>query len=89
MIKKESEIFGLLFLRYGATISRCPLLNILDSSKKIPVAVLEFVYFKGYLADGQKKDETFICNQFLNHMSEIFPGKELKDIFMFDGDSNV
>ena len=56
MIKKEAEIFGLLFLGDGATISRCPLLNILDSAKNIPVAVLEIVYFQGYLDDGNKKD---------------------------------
>ena len=31
LIKKESDIFGLLFLEDGATISRVPLLNILVS----------------------------------------------------------
>ena len=41
MIKKEAEIFGLLFLGDGATISRCLFLNILDFSKNIPVDVLE------------------------------------------------
>ena len=30
MIKKEAEIFGLLFLGDVASISRCPLLNIMD-----------------------------------------------------------
>ena len=40
MIKKEAEIFGLLFLGDSATISRCPSLNILDSAKNIPVDVL-------------------------------------------------
>ena len=43
MIKKEAEIFGLLFLGYGATISRCPLLNIMASAKNTPVAVLKIV----------------------------------------------
>ena len=43
MIKKEADIFGLLFLGDGATISRCPLLNILDFAKNIKVAVLEIV----------------------------------------------
>ena len=57
MIKKEAEIFGLLFLGYGATISRCPLLNILASAKNIPVDVLEIVDFQGYLTDGNKKTE--------------------------------
>ena len=33
LIKKDSEIFGLLFLGDGATISRVPLLNILVSGK--------------------------------------------------------
>ena len=40
IIKKEAEIFGLLVLGDGATISRCPLLNILAYDKNIPVAVL-------------------------------------------------
>ena len=37
MIKKEAEIFELLFLVDGATISRCPLLNIMNSGKTILV----------------------------------------------------
>ena len=40
LIEKESDIFGLLFLGDGATISRVPLLNILVSWKKLSVAVL-------------------------------------------------
>ena len=51
LIKKESEIFGLLFLGNGATISRIPLLNILVSGKNLPVAVLELVDCQGHLAD--------------------------------------
>ena len=35
LIEKESNIFGLLFLRYGSTITRVPLLNILVSGKII------------------------------------------------------
>ena len=89
MIKKEAEIFGLLFLGDGATISRCPLLNILVSAKKIPVTVLEIVDCQGHLADGNKRYGNFICNQFLNHMKEIDPEKKLSDIVMFDGASNV
>ena len=68
MIKKEAEIFVLLFLGDCATISRCPLLNILASAKNIPVSVLEIVDFQGHLSDGNKKDGTLICNRFLNHM---------------------
>ena len=79
----------MLFLGDGATISRCPLLNILDSAKNIPVSVLKIVDCQGHLADDNKKDGTFIGNQFLNHMKEIDPAKTLLDIVMFDGASNV
>ena len=76
MIKKEAEIFGLLFLGDGATISIFPLLNILDSEKSTPVSVLEIVDCQGHLADGNKKYGPFICNKFLDHMKEIDPEKE-------------
>ena len=36
-----------------------------------------------------KKDGTFICNRFLNHMIEIDPGKKLTEIVMFDEAYNV
>ena len=63
MIKKEAEIFGFLFLGDGATISRCPLLNILASAKNIQVAVLEIVDFQVHLADGNKNMEhSFVIN---------------------------
>ena len=67
MIKKEAEIFGLLFLGDDATISRCILLNILASEKNIPVAVLENFDCQGHLDEGNKKDATFICNWFLSY----------------------
>ena len=51
LIEKESDIFGLLFLGDGTTISRIPLLNILVSVKNLPVAVLELVDCQGHLAD--------------------------------------
>ena len=38
------------------------------SRKTIPVAVLKIVEYQGNLADGDKKDGSFICNQFLNNM---------------------
>ena len=72
MIKKEAEIFGLLFVEYGATILRCLLLNVLASEKNIPVAPLETVDFQGHLADINKKDGTLICNIFLSYDSEIY-----------------
>ena len=61
-------IFGLLFLGDGAIISIFPLLNILVSGENIPFVVLEIVDCQGDLADDNKKDGIFICNQFLKHM---------------------
>ena len=67
LIEKESDIFGLLFLGDGATISRGPLLNILVTGNNIPVAVLELVDCQGHLVDGGTNNATFICNIFLDH----------------------
>ena len=89
MIKKEDDIFGLLFLVDGATISRCPLLNILASTKYIPVDALKIIDCHVHLAQGYKKDATFICNLFLKHMKVIDPGKKLTGKIMFNGASNV
>ena len=77
------------FLGDGDTISGCPLLNILDSTKNIPISVLEIVDCQGHLDYGNKRDGIFICNRFLNHMREIDPGKKLTYIIMFDGVFNV
>ena len=68
MIKKWSDIFGLLFLGDGATISRIPLLKVLVSGENVPVAVSEHVGFWGHLADGGGKYGTFICTIFLDHI---------------------
>ena len=61
MIKKEADIFGLSFLGDGVTISRFPLLNIIASTKNIPVDVLEIFDCQGHLSEGNLKDATFIC----------------------------
>ena len=50
---------------------------------------MEIVDCPSHLVDGNKKDGTFICNQFLNHMREMDQTKILTDIVMFDGGSNL
>ena len=79
----------MLFLGDGATISRIPLLKILVSGKNLPVAVLELVYCQVHLADGGTKNETFICNRFLDHFKRIDPHKSIIDVIIFGGASNV
>ena len=46
MIKKEADIFGLLFLGDGDTMTRCQLLNSLSYGENIPVDVSNFLIFK-------------------------------------------
>ena len=89
LIDKQSEIFGLLFLGDGATISRVTLLNNLVSGKNLPVAILELVDLQGHLADGGTKYATFICNRFIDHFKIIYPHKSIIDVIMFDGASNI
>ena len=86
---KNSDILGFLFPGDGATISRNPLFNILVSRKNIPVAVLEIIYCQGHLADGGKKDGTFMCNIFIDHMKKIDPNKTITYVVMFDGALSV
>ena len=64
-------------------------MNILVSVKNHPVAVLELVDCQGELVDGGKKDRTFICNIFLNHIRKIDLHKTITYVVMFDGASNV
>ena len=52
--KKQAEIFGLLFLVDGATISISLLLNILDLRVNIPDYFLYIVNCRVHLADGGK-----------------------------------
>ena len=55
----------------------------MDYGKNIPVAVLEIVDCQGHLPDGNKKDGTFICNQFLKYMKEIDPEKIIRYIYVW------
>ena len=82
---KKSDIFGLLFLGDGATISRVPLLNILVSGKNLPVAVLELVDLQGHLADDGTNNSIFIYNRLLDHFKRIDPHKSIIVVVMFDG----
>ena len=79
----------MLFLGYGATFYRIPLLKILVSGNNPLVAVLVLVDCQGHLAYGGGKDGIFICNRFLEHIRKIDPHKSITDVVMFDEASNV
>ena len=59
------------------------------SEKYIPVAVLEIVGFQGHLADGVKRDGSFICTKFLEHIKKFDTHKSITYVDVFDGASNV
>ena len=66
LIKKESDIFGLLFLGDGTTIYKITLLNVLVSGKILSLSVLELVDCQGHLADGGIKNGILYALDFLS-----------------------
>ena len=89
LIKKVSDIFGLLFLFGGAIISKITLLKILVSGKYLPVALLELVNCQGHLAYGGGKNGTFICTKFIEKIKQIDPHRSIMDVVMFYEASNL
>ena len=63
---------------------RTPLLNIMVSSKNLPVEVLELVYCQGNLVDFGKKYGTLICYIYFEYMRTIDPDKSITDVVMLD-----
>ena len=49
---------------------------------------MEIVDYQGHLANGGKKDRSFIRHKYLDHMKKFDPAKKLSDKLMFDGASN-
>ena len=63
LIKKESDIFGFLFLVDGAPISIILLLNILVSGGDLPVVVLELVDFRAtYQIVGKNMEPLYVLD---------------------------
>ena len=89
LIKKESNIFRLLFLGDGANISIILILNILVSGGNLPVSLLELVDCQVQLRYCGEKDGTFICNICFEQIRKIDPHKSITDVVMFDGASNI
>ena len=88
-LQSAAEIFGLAGYGDGATIKKIPLMNIMVSGAEEPCATLDIVDCSRHLAAGGKKDATYIANLFLPHLQELDPKKEIFDLMLFDGASNV
>ena len=86
-LMRDAEIFGLSCQGDGATIRHCPLLNFLVSGVHLPVAVRKITDCQEWVAKGNKKDGTFIANEFTEVMTDLDPGKHLFDLCIMDGAS--
>ncbi len=81
--------FGIGIFGDGATIVKVPMMNILACSAGNPSCVLDVVDCTDHVAEGNKKDAFFICQQMLPRMRQIDPEKNLFDLIAFDGAANV
>jgi len=86
---KEVKVFGLAFMGDGATIHRMPLLNILAMSGVTPPITVSIQDCSKHMAEGGKKDASYIADLFEEKVVEYDPQRIYTDVFYFDGASNV
>ena len=84
----DSEIYGLSFFGDGATIHKCPLVNVFASAFNCPAVLIEIIDCTARLLEGEKKDGAFISSLFLPVMEALDKLKDKADIVFFDGGSN-
>jgi hypothetical protein len=86
---KFSKVFGLAFLGNGATIHRMALINILAMSGATPPMTISVQDCMKHMAEGGKKDASYIADLFKEKVMEYDPMKTCTEVFYFDGASNV
>jgi hypothetical protein len=85
----EAPLCGITFLGDGATIKRMPLFNVLAMSGSTPPLTIGIVNCTKHMAEGGKKDASYIADIFEDKVDEYNPKHSLVDLFYFDGASNV
>jgi hypothetical protein len=86
---KFAKVFGLAFLGDGATILRMAMMNILAMSGAFPPMTISIQDCTKHMAEGGKKDASYIADLFDKKVMEYNPLKTCTDVFYFDGVSNV
>ncbi len=86
---KFAQVFGWAFLGDGATIHRMPLMNILAMSGATPPMTISIQDCTKHMAEGEKKNASYIANMFEEKVMEYNSLKRCTDVFYFDGASNV
>ena len=85
----DAPTFGLSWLSDGATISRMPLINTLAMCSNIPPTCAAIHDCSDHIAEGGKKDASFIALLMVESVLKYDPSRMYSDIFFFDGASNV
>jgi hypothetical protein len=83
------DVFGIGIFGDGATIVKVPMMKILASLAGNPSCVLDVVDCTDHVAEGNKKDAFFICQQMLSCKRHIDLEKKLFDLIAFDSAVNV
>ena len=86
---KEAPTFGLAWIGDGATVKRMPLVNILAMCGEVPPTVIAINDCTDHMAEGGKKDATYISEMFEAEVEKYDTTKLYTDLFFFDGASNV
>ena len=73
----------------GATIHCMPLMNILAMSGVTPPITVSIQDCSKHMAEGGKKDASYIADLFEEKVLEYDPQRIYTDVFFFDGASNV
>ncbi len=81
--------FGLAFLGDGTTIHQMALINILAISYATPPMTISVQDCTKHMAEGGKKDTSYIADLFEEKVMEYDPMKTCTDVFYLDGASNV
>jgi len=86
---KEAKLFGFGWMGDGATIHRMPMMNILVMSGTTPPMTVSIQDCTEHMAEGGKKDASYVADLFEVKVLEYDPHKLCTDLFFFDGASNV
>ena len=89
LLLKEAPTFGMAWIGDGATVKRMPLVNVLAMCGEVPPTVVAINDCTDHMAEGGKKDATYISEMFETEVAKYDPNKLHSDIFFFDGASNV
>ena len=84
----DSNIFGVAFFGDGATIHKCPLVNVFASSFHVPAMIRSIVECIKRLLEGEAKDGSFISSLFLAVLEACDNITHKTAIVFFDGGSN-